>query len=282
MLGLHAAVVSAQLTGSRVALLGGLAPSFADGLPTCASPSAQILSDLHGLNATAALGDGTVPFSIWLGNALALAGERVEAEVFRLALDVIEGGRGREEPRLLPKDDISMELSKIGRAVLLGRDEDLTRRLFEVEELLTRFPQHAEARMLRERIQRAVGRRRDLILGAVVEEPRSRPRTRGATAYDPAPAFNLPPGAVMAMPRWVPPPARHFVGRLSEMTELLDRRGPAGVALSGLAGAGKTALAHRLNDALRSSYPDLQRTFDLRGTSPSPGSSLSRTTARGG
>jgi hypothetical protein len=159
-------------------------------------------------------------------------------------------------------DDISLELSKIGRAVRLGRGEDLNRCLFEVDELLARFPQHAEARMLRERIQRAV-----------VKAEQSRPRAMGATAYASAPAFGPPPGAVMAMPRWVPPPARHFVGRLSEMTELLDRRGPGGVAISGLAGAGKTALAHRLNDALRSSYPDLQRTFDLRGTSPSPCSS---------
>jgi hypothetical protein len=61
ILGLHAAVVSAQLTSSRAVLLGGLDPSFADGLPVCASPSAQIMSDLHGLNAAAALGDGTVP-----------------------------------------------------------------------------------------------------------------------------------------------------------------------------------------------------------------------------
>jgi hypothetical protein len=82
----HAAAVAAQLTSSRAALLGGIDLAFVDSLTICTNPSSQILSDLHGLNAAEQLSDGAVPLRIWLENALALAGQRVEADVFLSAL----------------------------------------------------------------------------------------------------------------------------------------------------------------------------------------------------
>src|SRR5262249_36895858 len=134
ILSLHAAAVSARLTASRAALLGGIEPAFADGLPICANQSSQLLSDLHGLNAAESLSDGAVPFMLWLGNALALAGERAEADVFRSALLAAEGTDAVPRPGSPPEraragDEIAIadELSRIGRAVLLARGDDLTR-----------------------------------------------------------------------------------------------------------------------------------------------------------
>ncbi|WP_437815466.1 hypothetical protein [Sorangium sp. So ce1078] len=43
ILELHAAAVSAHLTGSRDALLAGLGPAFVAGLPHARSPAEQIL-----------------------------------------------------------------------------------------------------------------------------------------------------------------------------------------------------------------------------------------------
>jgi hypothetical protein len=90
ILSLHAAVVSAHLTSGRDTLLGGIERAFADSLPICRDQSSQILSDLHALNAAGQLSDGSVPFVRWLRNALALAGPRSEANVFRDALSTAE------------------------------------------------------------------------------------------------------------------------------------------------------------------------------------------------
>src|SRR5215475_7892058 len=87
---LHAATLATHLTGNRIALLGGINAALVASLPTGLDPSGQMLSDLHTLNATERLADGTVPLLTWLENAAALAGHRIEAGVFR---DVIEAIR---------------------------------------------------------------------------------------------------------------------------------------------------------------------------------------------
>jgi hypothetical protein len=104
---LHAASVRARLTDSRTALLGSIEPSFVDSLPTLPNPSGQILSDLNTLNAAATLADGSVPIRTWLENAVALAGRRAEALVFREILEatraplaVLQAG-GHGEPLFL-------------------------------------------------------------------------------------------------------------------------------------------------------------------------------------
>lgn len=91
ILELHRAVVSAQLTGSRAALLVGIDAAFVAALPSAASPSDQILCDLGALNAAGGLADRSVPLAIWLANALTLAGVRKEAAVFRAARARLDG-----------------------------------------------------------------------------------------------------------------------------------------------------------------------------------------------
>ncbi len=83
---LHVAAIHAGLVNSRGALLAGIHPSLIAGFPTAPAPSSQLLEDLTVLNQIERLSDGTVPLSIWLKNALLLAGPRVEAEVFKRAL----------------------------------------------------------------------------------------------------------------------------------------------------------------------------------------------------
>ncbi|MDQ0379549.1 AfsR/SARP family transcriptional regulator [Amycolatopsis thermophila] len=64
-----------------------------------------------------------------------------------------------------------------------------------------------------------------------------------------------------------------FTGRQDQLTDLagvLDGSRTAVVALSGPAGAGKSALALRAAHAARDRYPDGQLYVDLRGTSESP------------
>jgi tetratricopeptide (TPR) repeat protein len=80
-------------------------------------------------------------------------------------------------------------------------------------------------------------------------------------------------GLRVSVPRQLPPPTRHFVGRtepLKELSELLDQLaqgsgGPLNAAISGTAGVGKTTLAlywaHRVADR----FPDGQLYVNLRG-----------------
>jgi hypothetical protein len=87
ILRLQEAAVKARL--HRETLLGGINPRFRAGLPETPNLAAQLLSDLSGLNEAERLLDGSVPLAQWLENAIALAGARVESDVFREALDAL-------------------------------------------------------------------------------------------------------------------------------------------------------------------------------------------------
>lgn len=91
ILRLHGAAIQAGLASSRSALLSGLAPSLTASLAHAPTPSAQLMNDLSTLNEIGDLGDGSVPLETWLGNALALAGPRVQAAVFRDVLGLAQG-----------------------------------------------------------------------------------------------------------------------------------------------------------------------------------------------
>jgi hypothetical protein len=86
ILELHGAAISAGLVASRAALLAGVDASLVAGLSHATSPSAQILLDLHELNAVGRLGDGSAPLATWLANAGALSGARGESRIFSKGL----------------------------------------------------------------------------------------------------------------------------------------------------------------------------------------------------
>jgi hypothetical protein len=68
------------------ALLEGIDPGYASSLPDDGSANARLLMTLHRLNEVERLIDGTVPFALWLGNAVTLAGPLPAAEVLNRAL----------------------------------------------------------------------------------------------------------------------------------------------------------------------------------------------------
>jgi hypothetical protein len=283
ILGLHAAAISSSLPSSRAALLGGMDPAFADSLPICASPSSQVLSDLHALNAAERLGDGACPLTIWLENALALVGPRPEEEIFRSALTAALASEGGTLAASAPRGDaITEELARIGRAVLLARGNELKRSLYEVEALLVGHPHHVEARLLRERIKHAV----DTVVSYVLHRGESLVSaishstsdlllmSRGEasqTLPSPGEASQTLP---LVQPVFLPYPSidqyrrrrSSFIVREGELRGLMDQLGPGGVVLTGLEGAGKTASARGLFQALAPRYPDLRIAIDLKGT----------------
>ncbi|NIM04478.1 MAG: tetratricopeptide repeat protein [Armatimonadetes bacterium] len=68
----------------------------------------------------------------------------------------------------------------------------------------------------------------------------------------------------------LPTPPGDFTGREAELKDLMEAMQERGIAISGLRGAGgigKTALALKLAERLKESYPDAQFFLDLKGTS---------------
>jgi hypothetical protein len=92
------AAILAGLAKSRGALFAGVDSRLVMGLPVARSGRAQLLVDLMEMNRIATLADGTVPLVGWLGNAILLAGPRLEAEVFRVALEAMKSGNAAEVP----------------------------------------------------------------------------------------------------------------------------------------------------------------------------------------
>lgn len=74
----------------------------------------------------------------------------------------------------------------------------------------------------------------------------------------------------------LPPPSRDFTGREEELKELLEqaRNGVTISGLQGMGGIGKTALALKLADMLKTDYPDAQFYLDLKGVSQRDGTGI--------
>jgi tetratricopeptide (TPR) repeat protein len=93
-----------------------------------------------------------------------------------------------------------------------------------------------------------------------------------AGSFAPAPAV-----AAVAVPRQLPGPVRHFVGRTAELAALTTLLGQAGAqapgmvvisAIDGTAGVGKTALALHWAYSAADRFPDGQLYTNLRGYDP--------------
>jgi tetratricopeptide (TPR) repeat protein len=80
-------------------------------------------------------------------------------------------------------------------------------------------------------------------------------------------------GGALTQLHEVPPPPADFTGREDELKELLAAIETGGVTISGLqglGGIGKTALAFKIVELLKPSYPDAQFFLDLKGASAQP------------
>lgn len=81
---LHAAAITAGL--DRDDLMSGVDKRFVASIHRSSSRSAQLLNDLHEMQAVERLSDGTVPLRTWLLNAVRLADMREEEATFEAAL----------------------------------------------------------------------------------------------------------------------------------------------------------------------------------------------------
>jgi tetratricopeptide (TPR) repeat protein len=186
-------------------------------------------------------------------------------------------------------DEIAGELSKIARRALLAGDHELSRSLYDVEAVLARAPHHVEARLLHDRIERAVAARGGFDSRLKSERTLGDVRTRlfqaaqgipcGSATFlgNPKPSLAAPPkveserksGLRMT---WSTPgaPCRSFTGREREILDATDQLARGGVLVCGLGGMGKSTLARALVQAVAPRYPDLRITVDLHGTSRDP------------
>jgi len=128
ILKLHRAVISAQIVASRSTLLVGIDDHVVAGLPYAANPSDQILEDLHAMNETGALADGSVPLATWLQNAVARAGAKKEGAVFQNALDrarseaIMLAGAAKTEARASPVTPGAPTIDRLIRSTLDAAD----------------------------------------------------------------------------------------------------------------------------------------------------------------
>ncbi|HPS91343.1 MAG TPA: tetratricopeptide repeat protein [Methanothrix sp.] len=81
-----------------------------------------------------------------------------------------------------------------------------------------------------------------------------------------------PESSLFRSPAQIRSPPRNFTGREKELVDLLARfkKGAAVVALRGMGGIGKTAVACRIAEQLRDFYPDGQLLVELDGTGEAP------------
>jgi DNA-binding SARP family transcriptional activator len=197
----------------------------------------------------------------------------------------------REVPRLAELRLQALE-ARIDADVHVGRHADV----------IAELSQLASAHPLRERLHgllmlalyrngrqaealAAYRRVRRMLVDELGTEPGSELRKLHQQILDADPDLEVPlPGPLTAggpgpvVPRELPGPPRHFVGRaeeLAELTKLLDQASddmPGTVvisAISGSAGVGKTALAVQWANQVAGRFPDGQLYANLRGFDPS-------------
>ncbi|MEN3307128.1 MAG: hypothetical protein V7603_3330 [Micromonosporaceae bacterium] len=259
----HLAILS-EGPGYRILVGGGQldAQLFEDLL-------AEARASAAGGQATRAAGQLTAALRLWRGPALAGSSGRA-----------IEIGAARLNERRLSVTEQRIELE-----LQLGHHRDL---IAELTELIAHHP-------LRERLVghlmlalNASGRQAD----ALAAYQQLRTRLVNELGIDPGAEVQQLHGAILrneavvrrvdvvgapVVPRQLPAPARHFVGRstpLQELTDLVKRATSAGgtvviTAVDGTAGIGKTTLAVHWAHQVAGSFPDGQLYVNLRGFDPS-------------
>ncbi len=73
--------------------------------------------------------------------------------------------------------------------------------------------------------------------------------------------------AAIIIPHQLPPPPSDFIGRNELLEEMEASHGSPGFLISGMGGIGKTALALKLAERMKSRYPDAQFYLDVQGIS---------------
>jgi DNA-binding SARP family transcriptional activator len=183
----------------------------------------------------------------------------------------------REVPRLAELRLQAAEL-RIDAELRLGRHAPV---IAELERLVAAHPLREHLRALLMRALDGVGRQaealtayqraRQVLAGELGSEPGAELRGLHQQILTGRPAGSRPPPVV---PRQLPGPVRHFVGRSAELaalTRLLERgTEPALVvsAIAGTAGLGKTALAVHWAHQVAGRFGDGQLYVDLRGYDP--------------
>jgi DNA-binding SARP family transcriptional activator len=196
--------------------------------------------------------------------------------------------RYRETPRL---DQLRLQVLewRVDAALHLGRHAEV---VAEVQALAAEHPmrEHFHAQLMlalygsgRQAEALEAYRRCHQLLAdelATAPGPELRELQRRILATDPALTPPSPPlpsptaGPGLAVPRELPCPVAQFVGRGAELAELVSRLSDPGpdrqqatpiLAISGMAGVGKTALAVRLGHQVAGLYPDGQLYANLRG-----------------
>jgi DNA-binding SARP family transcriptional activator/Flp pilus assembly protein TadD len=263
-----------------------LAPGELDAevFATRAAEAARLAAAGH---AAGAAGRYAEALALWRGPVLADVDVPGDAHACGLLAAVAE----LNEQRLtVERDHVDVELS-------LGRHADLVPRLHR---RVRAEPLHEE---LRERLMLALhrcGRRaealrvyregRDVLVGQLGLEPGAGLRRLHARILADDPTLDAPAGpapAEASAPVWqLPPDVADFVARDEQVTAIVDALTdpdrPAGtprvVTVSGVAGAGKTALAVHAGHRVRGSFPDGALFADLRGgaTALDPGEVLAR------
>src|SRR5262245_7856034 len=84
---LHGMIIDLRL--DRAALLSGLSPAFVASMPSCPTVAGQVLADLHTLNDTPYLNNGSDPLLRYLYNASTLA--RPHESVRRRIDEILRG-----------------------------------------------------------------------------------------------------------------------------------------------------------------------------------------------
>lgn len=107
------AAQDAGLLVERVALFAPIDPSFAARIQRAGADLAQLTIDLHKLNATRRLTDGSIPLQVWLRQAAMLRSNEEAQVVFRKYGDIVRQ-KASGEPQNSPKlDDVPLANEKI-------------------------------------------------------------------------------------------------------------------------------------------------------------------------